>query len=72
MADGNKKVKIKGKENKVVEIKQNSNIAFQLLVQAQSQNLSINLEEVMKYPLTPVPSCFGSPDGFLSNFSSLC
>ena len=65
MANVCKKASVKGKQNKVIELKQTGNIAFQLLVKAQTTNRNVDLEEVMKHQLTPVPSCFGSADGFL-------
>ena len=66
MADGNKRTKVRGKQGKLIEIKQHGNIAFQLLIKAQKLHKNINLAEVVKYQLTPVPSSLGSPDGYLA------
>ena len=66
MADANKKTKLKTKDNKIIELKQHGNIAFQLLVKSQNMNVNLDLQSVMKYQLTPVPSSLGSPDGFLA------
>lgn len=41
-----------------------SNFAFQLLFKSQILDMPINLEELMRYPLLPVPHALGSPDGF--------
>ena len=65
MGDLNKKVRITGTQNKVVELKQQGNIAFQLLVKSQTLDRNLDLQEVMKYQLTPVPYSLGSCDGFL-------
>jgi len=37
-----------------------------LLVKAQAANLQLDLEEIMKYQLTPVPYCIVTADGFLA------
>ena len=42
-ASGNKKTKINSKENKVVELKLQGNVAFQLLLKLQSTNQNIDL-----------------------------
>ncbi|KAH3851815.1 hypothetical protein DPMN_094301 [Dreissena polymorpha] len=36
-----------------------------LLVKAQSSNHALDLDELMRYPLMPVPRSLGTPDGFL-------
>ena len=59
-----KTVKVKTSQNKILELKHQGNIAFQLLI--QSQNKAIPLDEVMTYQLTPVPYCLGTPDGFMN------
>ena len=66
MADAHKRAKVKTKDNKVIELKQHGNIAFQLLVKSQEMNLNIDLDFIMKFQLTPVPYCLGTPDGFLA------
>ena len=45
--------------------RQQSNIAFQLLVRAQEQPEKIELKELVKYPLMLVLSSIGTADGFL-------
>ena len=65
MEDLSKKAKVTTKQNKVIELKQQGNIAFQLLVKSQDLGGKLDLKEIMKYQLTPVPYCFGSSDGFL-------
>lgn len=43
-----------------------SNLAYQLLVKSQIMEMPINLEELMRYPLSPVPHALGSPDGYFA------
>jgi len=60
------KTKITTTKNKVVQYKQQGNVAFQLLVKSQSQGITLDLKELMSYPLTPVPYGIGTADGFLA------
>ena len=64
MAITAKSVKVKSSANKVIELKQQGNIAFQLLLRSQDVNAPMNLEKVMTYQLTPIPYCLGTTDGF--------
>lgn len=48
----------------MIQYQEQSNIAFMLLVKAQSLNEQLDLEELMRFPLTPVPHSLGTPDGF--------
>ena len=66
MANSSKKVRLKTSKNKVVELKQQGNIAFQLLVKSQHLGMNLDLAEVMKYQLTPIPYSLGTVDGFLN------
>ncbi len=43
-----------------------SNLAYQLLIKSQIMEMPINLEELMRYPLSPVPHALGSPDGYFA------
>lgn len=43
-----------------------SNLTFQLLVKSQMLDMPINLKELMRYPLLPVPHALGSADGFFA------
>ena len=62
-----KKVNLKTMANvcKKTLVTSKQNKGFQLPIKAQAMNRNIDLEKVMKHQLTPVPSCFGSADGFL-------
>ena len=60
-----KTVVVKTTNNRELLYRPQSNIAFQLLVRAQEQPEKIELKELVKYPLMPVPSAIGTVDGFL-------
>jgi len=66
LAETHKTVKLKTSKNKVVEYKQQGNVAFQLLVRSQSEGLQLDLQQLMSFPLTPVPYSIGTADGYLS------
>ena len=61
----NKKVMVKTLDKRLIEYKQQGNLAFQLLVQAQSLDEKINLKLLMPFPLTPVLLSIGTSDGML-------
>ena len=50
----------------VIKYQGQSNLAFFLLVKSQSVDEPLDLEELMKYSLMPVPPSLGTPDGFFS------
>lgn len=68
MASMHKSVKLATSKNKIVEYKQQSNVAFKLLVKSQQlgNDEKLNLEKLMAFELTPVPFSLGSADGFLA------
>ena len=55
-----KKVKVRTANNKVVEYRQQGNIAMQLLVSSQTPELNIDLTDLMRYPLTPAEQLMAS------------
>ena len=59
-----KTTKVKTKNNKVIEYKEQGNIAFQLLV--KGEGLKLDMRELMTYPITPVPHCIGTADGYFA------
>lgn len=61
----NKTSIVKTSNNKTIEYKQQGNVAFQLLVQAQQLNEKVDLFDLMRYPLTPVPYSISTSDGVL-------
>ena len=50
---------VKTLSNRETQYKQQANVAFQLLVLSQKQSEKIDMRELMKYPLMPMP------DGYL-------
>ena len=66
MEDMGKKVKVKSSKNKMVEYRQQGNIAMQLFVQSQRPDIQIDLGDLMQYPLTPVPFSICTADGCLA------
>ena len=64
MSNMTKMVKLKSSQNKTVEYKNQKNIAFQLLIKCQELDVKVDLREVMKYSLTPVPHSLATADGF--------
>ena len=65
MGDNKKTVKITTNKNKVIEYRQQGNIMLQLLMRCQEGG-KLEIDELMKYPLTPVPYSLGTANGFLT------
>ena len=65
MGDSKKAVKLTTTKNKVIEYRQQGNIFLQLLIRSQEGG-KVELEELMKYPLTPVPYSLATADGFFN------
>lgn len=66
MTDMSKKVILKSNQNKVTKYKHQGNVAFQLLVKTQTSGLDMDLKNNMTYQLIPVPSSYGTADGFMA------
>ena len=62
MASMSKKVRVRTSQNKLMEYRQQSNIAFQLLIKSQKEGLPIDLKELVKFQLTPVPYSIATAD----------
>ena len=56
----NKNVIVKKSDERLIEYKQQGNLAFQ--VQAQSLEEKVNMKLLMSFPLTPVPLSTGTSD----------
>ena len=56
---------VKTSSNCDAQYKQQVKVAFQLLVLSQKQSEKIDMRKLMKYPLMPMPSSVGTPDGYL-------
>lgn len=65
MGDNTKTVKLSTTKNKVIEYRQQGNIFLQLLIRSQDGG-KVEIEDLMKYPLTPVPYSLATADGFLT------
>lgn len=66
LSDMNKVTKVTTSKNKVMQFKQQGNVAFHLLVRSQNQGLQLDLKELMTFPLTPVPYSLATPDGYFA------
>ena len=49
-----------------MQYQEQSSLAFLLLVKSQNQEEPLDLCELMKFPLLPVPPSLGTPDGFFT------
>ena len=65
MGDRKKAVKLTTAKNKVIEYRQQGNIFLQLLMRSQEGG-KVEIEDLMKYPLTPVPYSLATADGFFN------
>ena len=65
LADIGKASVVKTLSNRDAQYKQQVKVAFQLLVLSQKQSEKIDMRELMKYPLMPMPLSIGTPDGYL-------
>ena len=51
---------------KIVSYREQSDLAFMLLIKSQCLDEPIDIGELMSYSLTPVPHSLGTPDGFFN------
>ena len=64
-ADMGKAAAVKISSNREVQCKQQANVALQFSLLSQEQSKKIDMRELMKYPLMPVPSSIGTSDCYL-------
>ena len=50
----------------MIQYQEQGNLTFQLLVKSQLLKEPLDLNELMRYSLTPVPHSLGTPDGFMA------
>lgn len=50
----------------VVQYQEQSNLAFLFLIKSQNREEHLDLGELMKFPLLPVPPSLGTQDGFFN------
>ena len=60
----NKKTTMKSLDKKVVQFKQQGNVAFQLFLRCQQLGIQVKLADLVKFPMTPVPYSLATADGF--------
>ena len=65
MGDSKKSVKLTTAKKKVIEYRQQGNIFLQLLIRSQ-EGMKVEIEDLMKYPLTPIPYSLATADGFFN------
>ena len=53
----------------VIQYLEQSDLAFMLLIKSQHLDDPIDIDELMRYSLTPVPHSLGTPDGFFNKTS---
>jgi hypothetical protein len=66
MEKSSKKLKLTSSQGKVIQYKEQGDIAFQILVKSQLQPQPISIDELMTYCITPVPHSLGTPDGYMA------
>ncbi|XP_068234747.1 uncharacterized protein [Palaemon carinicauda] len=66
MDASNKTVKVNASHGKIIQYRQQSDLAFMLLVKSQNLDEPLDLDELMRYSLTPVPLSLGTADGFFN------
>ena len=62
MNNPNKTVCLRTSQESLIQYKEQCDLAFKLLVKSQMLNVPIDLD----YPLSPVPHCLGTHDGFFA------
>lgn len=50
----------------VIQYREQSDLALMLLIKSQNLDEPLNLDELMRYSLTPVPHSLGTADGFFN------
>jgi hypothetical protein len=50
----------------VLQYREQSDLAFMLLIESQNLDEPLNLDELMRYSLFPVPHSLGTADGFFN------
>ena len=66
MEDANKTVSLSTSKGKLIQYKEQRDLAFKLLVKSQMLSAPVDLDVLLTYPLSPVPHCLGTPDGFFA------
>jgi hypothetical protein len=70
MATMNKKTRFKKFNNKIVEYREQGNVAFQLLVKSQKASQQVDVKELMPFQLTTVPTSIATADNLANTDKS--
>ena len=62
----NKRIKLTSSQGKMIQYREQGDIAFQLLVKSQLLEYPLSIAELMTYCITPVPHSLGTPDGYIA------
>ena len=65
MSHSNKIVKLTSSKGKIIQYQEQSDLFCAILVKSQLLDKPISIEELMTYPLTPIPHSLGTADGFM-------
>lgn len=65
MSHSNKIVKLTSAKGKIIQYQEQSDVFCAVLVKSQLLPKPISIEELMTYPLTPIPHSLGTPHGFM-------
>ena len=71
MEVANKSVKLTTSQGKLVQYREQSDLAFQLLIKSQLLTTPLDMDMLMTFSLTPVPASLGTPDGFYNKTKKL-
>ena len=66
METASEKTKLTTSEGKLVQLQEQSDFAFTLLVKSQMQDNPVGLKELVGYSLAVVPPCLGTMDGYFA------
>ena len=66
MGSNNKIMKLSSDKGKVIQYQEQGDILITILMKSQLLNKPLSFDELMKFSLTPVPHCLGTPDGYVA------
>ena len=66
METTNKSVKLTTSQGKIIQYREQSDLAFMLLVKSQLLDEPLSLDELVRYSLVLVPPVLGTADGVFS------
>ena len=66
MEDNSKSIPVKTSNGKLIQYREQNDLAFKLLVKSQMLKTPLDLQVLMSYCLFPVDPCLGTIDGFFT------